>query len=86
MSKYIDINIDSIPKLATNRLKNIYSINKKWLYQTLGLNGYDTSNLANICWDTVHDDFYNNREFNRINYLDLLIKKELIKRQSNLNE
>ena len=75
MSKYINIKEDEIKNLVTNRLLNIYRINRKYIFQTLFLNGFDPN--KNINWFMVNDELWYHSEFNRISYLNSLVKEEL---------
>lgn len=47
MTKYIDISINSIKLISRKRLLNIFKINRKYIFQILFLNGFDTSNNGN---------------------------------------
>lgn len=76
--KYINIKEKDIAKLNTSRLLNIYRINRKYLFQVLAFNGFDTSNGgANINWFVVNDDLWTCKEYNEINFLNIMIKKRL---------
>lgn len=82
--KYINITDSEILKLSTNRLLNIYRINRKYIFQILNQYGFDTSNNGNnINYFMVNDELYHHREFNIISFINDKIKEELNKRNEN---
>lgn len=84
MSKYIQITANRIKNLTTNRLLNIFRINRKYLFNTLNNFGYDTSKGYNsVNWNFANDELYRHLEFNTIYSLNEDIKKELNKRKIN---
>lgn len=84
MSKYIQITANQIKNLTTNRLLNIFRINRKYLFNTLNNFGYDTSKCYNsVNWNFANDELYYHLEFNTIYSLNEDIKKELNKRKIN---
>ncbi|MDA3855107.1 MAG: hypothetical protein PF569_02525 [Candidatus Woesearchaeota archaeon] len=83
MNKFIIITDKQIVNLTTNRLLNIFRINRTFLFKILNKYGFDTSNNGNnINWFVVNDDLYHNKEYNQIDWLNIKIKQELDNRNN----